>query len=218
MRVLLVEDHVVLAQGLEIILAAMGWEIEAIAGGLSVNELLDQALRFAPDVILLDLHLEGQIGDTINLIRPLRAGGASVVILTGEQDLALLGACIEAGASGVAAKSQPLEEITDLIERAARGDNVISVQRLDQLLAAAEARKAERRRLAIFDCLSRRERAVLAALMDGYSAEAVARMSYVSIATVRSHIRSILVKLDVGSQLQAVAMARQTGWKPDAPD
>jgi DNA-binding NarL/FixJ family response regulator len=56
---------------------------------------------------------------------------------------------------------------------------------------------------------------VLAGLLAGEPAEAIAHRSYVSLATVRSQIRAILLKLGVNSQLAAVAMAREAGWSPD---
>ncbi len=65
--------------------------------------------------------------------------------------------------------------------------------------------------------LTPREQEVLRDLMDGRSAEAIARASYVSLATVRSQIRAVLQKLAVNSQLAAVAKARQAGWRPTSP-
>jgi DNA-binding NarL/FixJ family response regulator len=67
-----------------------------------------------------------------------------------------------------------------------------------------------------FDRLSRREQCVLAALVDGMSAEEIADAHYVSLATVRSQIRGILQKLGVRSQLAAVVHANRVGWTPAA--
>ena len=70
--------------------------------------------------------------------------------------------------------------------------------------------------MAPFQQLSQRERDVLDALVDGRSANTIAAMSFVSITTVRSQIRSVLQKLDVNSQLEAVAAATRCGWSADA--
>lgn len=67
-----------------------------------------------------------------------------------------------------------------------------------------------------FQRLSRRERQVLSALMRGDSARDISRESYVSVPTVRSQIRSILIKLGVSSQLAAVALAYRTGWSDES--
>ncbi len=77
-----------------------------------------------------------------------------------------------------------------------------------------ERRRADDERLAPFRALSPREQAVLAGLLAGDSAETIAHRSYVSLATVRSQIRAVLLKLGVNSQLAAVALAREAGWEP----
>jgi len=82
------------------------------------------------------------------------------------------------------------------------------------LTSLREHRAAERARLAPFERLTTRERIVLGALMDGASAEEIAKSSFVSLATVRSQIRSILEKLSVHSQVAAVALAHRLRWDP----
>ena len=69
-----------------------------------------------------------------------------------------------------------------------------------------------------FERLSRRERQVLSSLMRGQSVREISRDAYVSVPTVRSQIRSILVKLGVSSQLGAVVLAYRSGWKAAEPD
>mgnify|MGYP000607291262 CR=1 FL=1 len=76
------------------------------------------------------------------------------------------------------------------------------------------ARRHDRVRLDPFRQLTARESEVLYDLMQGRNADAIAEASFVSVTTVRTHIRSILRKLDVSSQLAAVAMATGAGWKP----
>ena len=72
-----------------------------------------------------------------------------------------------------------------------------------------------RKALTPFEQLTMREREVLAALVDGLSAEEIAETQYVALTTVRSQIRSVLQKLGVRSQLAAVAHANRVGWKPE---
>lgn len=69
-----------------------------------------------------------------------------------------------------------------------------------------------------FERLSRRERQVLSSLMRGQSVREISRDAYVSVPTVRSQIRSILVKLGVSSQLGAVVLAYRSGWEAAEPD
>ena len=75
-----------------------------------------------------------------------------------------------------------------------------------------DQRRADRRRLAPFESLTPRERDVLALIVDGRPAAEIARRSYVSLPTIRTQIRSILQKLEVNSQKEAAAMARELGW------
>jgi two-component system, NarL family, nitrate/nitrite response regulator NarL len=214
-RIAIVEDHSVLAHGLSLILRQNGHDV--LIPTLDGDTMVDEVRRYRPHVVILDLHLEGAIGDSVPLISPLSADGARVIVLTGETGEAALGACLEAGAGTVAAKSEPLEWIIDLVERAIRGEPLISISRREELLASLRtARQTERTRLAPFARLSTREGEVLVEVLAGRSADEIAAKHVVSIATVRSQIRSILEKLGVASQLQAAAMARNAGWSPDA--
>lgn len=65
-----------------------------------------------------------------------------------------------------------------------------------------------------FEHLTQREAQVLAQLMMGHSVKVIANRSQVALATVRTQVRGILTKLDVGSQLEAVALALRSGWQP----
>jgi DNA-binding NarL/FixJ family response regulator len=91
-------------------------------------------------------------------------------------------------------------------------------QRQELLAALRQQRAADRERLEVFERLTPREAKVLAALMDGKSAEQIATETYVSITTVRTHIRSTLSKLAVNSQLAAVALARRAGWQASSAE
>jgi DNA-binding NarL/FixJ family response regulator len=166
--------------------------------------------------VLLDLDL-GPLGSGLDLIRPVIGAGGRVVMVTGVTDRARLGACIEAGATGVVGKAAGFETLVGTVGRAAQGLPLLDENERQSLLAEARHRREEDgRQLAPFTSLSPREQAVLARLVAGEPAETIADRSYVSLATVRSHIRAILLKLGVNTQLAAVAMAREAGW-PQAP-
>ena len=214
---LIIEDHAVLAQGLGVVLRAIGYRTRVVDPAAGSDAILAEAATFGPDVVLLDLHLGGETGDSYGLIRPLSEGGAAVVVLTGEEDPAPLGRCLEAGAVGVLRKTESLDEVSDAVARAANGESVIPVRCRQDLLAALNTRRAETSaRLGPFATLTRREQEVLAHLLGGHSAEAIASSCFVAVATVRAQIRAILRKLGVCSQLQAVALAREAGWSlPD---
>lgn len=212
MKVLIVEDHELLAGTMAMALRQQGLEVHAAAGpsGAAVVEL---ARKLAPVLILLDLDLGAALGSGLDLIRPLVATGARVVMVTGVADQARLGACLEAGAVGVVSKAAEFSVLIETVNRAIDGGPLMRDEDRQALLdAARDRRRADHDRLAPFDALSPKEQAVLVHLLAGESAETIAERSYVSLATVRSHIRAILLKLGVNSQLAAVALARNAGW------
>lgn len=84
------------------------------------------------------------------------------------------------------------------------------------LLVLRERRASREDRLAPFRQLSRREAEVLAGLVEGWNAEMIAEQAFVSVATIRTQIRSLMQKLGVHSQLAAVAAARRAGWSPSS--
>ena len=212
MKVLIVEDHELLAGTMAMALRQQGLEVHAVAGP-SAAAVVDLARKLAPVLVLLDLDLGSAMGSGLDLIRPLIETGARVVMVTGVADRARLGACLEAGAVGVVSKAAEFSVLIDTVHKAIEGVPLMREdERQDLLHAARDRRRADHDRLAPFDALSPKEQAVLVHLLAGESAETIAEKSYVSLATVRSHIRAILLKLGVNSQLAAVALARNAGW------
>lgn len=213
-RVLVVDDHDLLAESLVVFLRSDGFAAQRVPT-LTATAILEVTTAFQPRVVLLDLHLDhGLLGTT--LIAPLRAAGASVVVMTAERDRARWGACIAAGALSVVSKSDPLERLVDGVREAIELRSLMTPAQRDSLLSELHdqrAKQAERR--AVFAPLTTRERAVLAGLMDGKTADELAGEHVVSVATVRSQIHSVLSKLGVRSQIGAVALARRLDWRDD---
>ena len=212
MNVLIVEDHELLAGTMAMALRQQGFDVHAAAGP-SPDDVVEAARRLVPVLVLLDLELGPPLGSGLDLVRPLVGAGARVVMVTGVTDRARLGACIEAGAAGVVSKGAEFTALMETVTRAADGVALLREDERQALLdEARRRRRADHDRLAPFATLSPREQAVLRRLMAGESAETIADRSFVSLATVRSQIRAILLKLGVNSQLAAVALARQAGW------
>lgn len=210
-RLLLVDDHRLLVETLQMSLSAAGFAVSVAPCG-SFAEVLAEAAAVRPTLVVLDLDLQGA-GFGYDLIGPLRELGAEVLVLTGTTDRIELARCLEAGALGVSSKTAGFASVLDEVRRTAAGETVTPVTIRTQLLAdlAAHRRAADKRR-APFETLSGRERDVLRLICEGHQAAAIAQASFVSLATVRTQIRSILMKLDVTSQVAAVALARQNGW------
>ena len=214
MRVLLVDDHELVAETLALSLRAEGIDVVRCAS-IHSDAVLASIEKHRPDVVVLDLHL-GE-STALPLIGPAIEHGSRVVMLTGETDVVRLAECVEAGASGVLSKGEPYDRLLDELHRAARGEELLPVGRREELSAALRnARSEQERRLNPFAALTVKERAVLAALIEGRSAAQIARDASVSLSTVRAQIAAVLSKLGVNSQLSAVAAARAADWHPTA--
>lgn len=216
-RVVIVEDHRLLALSLRLALTAEGAEVHAVdlreRGG--PDGVVDECLHQHPDVVLLDLDL-GEAGDGAQMIAPLAAAGVRVVVVTGSTDRARLGECLEAGAIGLIEKVEDLDRLVDHVRLAAVGEPLVSAQRRLDLLNECRRQRTDRhRQLAPFEALTARECEVLAALVRGRRVDEVGHELNVCEATARTHVRGILRKLGVKSQLAAVARAREVGWQEE---
>lgn len=214
-RILVVEDHSLLAETLVVALARAGFEDVVVAPDLTPEGVLASAAALQPSMVLLDLLLGVGVAG-VDLIEPLVAQGATVLILTGTDDRLLLAQCLEAGAAGLFDKTQSFVRLVELIEDAALGQTTLTPAAREALLAALRDHRTDAEaRLRPFEKLSRREQEVLAGLMQGQTADVIAEKLFVSLATVRTHVRAVLRKLGVNSQLAAVVLAEHANWSLD---
>jgi DNA-binding NarL/FixJ family response regulator len=215
-RVLIVEDHDLLGQSVALALRADGLVVHR-AEELDPSAVIAAVEQFGPDIVLLDLQL-GESGESgLPLIGPFNERGVSVIVVTGVTDRRRLGECMEAGAFGIVNKTDPFDRLIEAVHNVAAMREIMPPEERDALLAETRRQRAEEaKRLQDFRRLTRREQEILAALMDGKSAEAIAQEWVVSLATVRSQIRSVLTKLGAHSQLAAVALAREARWSPES--
>ncbi len=213
-QIAIVEDHGLLAQSLAYALAGRGitaMVVKDLQPAAVIDALRDQNLA----LVLLDFDL-GDDGIGLDLIKPINELGFRVAMLTGETDPVTLAQCVEAGAVGVISKRDPFDRLIEHIEDVFDGRGILSLATREQLMSGLRShRTREAERSAPFERLTVRESEVLQDLIDGKNAETIARDSFVSVATVRSHIKALLAKLGVNSQLAAVALARRSGWVLD---
>lgn len=218
-RVLIIEDHTLFAESLELALSLEGYDVRRLVlpevGG-SMATLRSTALRSNARIVLLDLDL-GRFGDGMGLIAPLAREGANVVVVTASTDHGRWGACVRQGARKVLSKGRPLQETLSTVRRLHQGLPVMTSDELERLLDAWRSDRMVtddmRRRL---ELLTPREKQVLGALIEGHNVREIARMGVVSEATVRTQVKSILGKLEVSSQLAAVGLAHHVGWQHTA--
>jgi DNA-binding NarL/FixJ family response regulator len=217
LRIVILEDHVLFAESLELALTVEGYDVRRIMipdHAQSPSALIAHVTRQRPRVVLLDLDL-GQFGYGEQLIAPLALAGINVVVVTGSVDRARWGEAIRLGARKVLAKSRPLNDVLATVRRINQGLQVMAPAEREELLAAWSSERAHLVDLqGRLDRLTIREREVLAHLMKGRTVREIAAVGVVSEATVRTQVKSILAKLEVTSQLAAVGLAHQVAWRP----
>ena len=216
-RVLIADDDDLMRAGLVELLGADP-QIQVIGQAATGREAVEQARRLAPDVVLMDVRmpdLDG-IGATRELARSVP--GARVLILTTfEQDDYVFGA-LRAGASGFLLKRARPEELIAAVRTIAAGEALLSpsVTRrvIDRIAQQPTPELADQAKL---DGLTLREREVLALIARGLSNREIAAALAVEESTVRSHVKRILMKLNLRDRVQAVIFAYESGLTPPGP-
>lgn len=198
-KILLIDDHVLIRNGLRIALETIGYEV--IGEAASKTEAFAQIAHKNPDCIIVDINLPD--GSGIEIVRWARDNSPSIaiIVLSIHQDSQHIIAAMKSGASAFLEKSSSLSEIMVTIKHAIAVPSVFSARHL----AAAILENREN----FF--LSSRELEVLAILKTDQSYRDLAKFLSISEATLKSHIASIFRKLDVKSRLAAVNKARQAG-------
>lgn len=213
--VVIVEDHVVLAESLAMTLRLRGLTALIVDVETSRPVAIEGIRDADPGVVLLDLNL-GTAADGVVLIPPLVQEGIHVLVLTGSQDPIRHGQCLAAGADGVLPKSATIHDIVQTIHDVMQGRDPLDAHRTAGLVRKWHSHSARQREIAErFERLTERERQVLHDLVSGMRPTEIALESHVSKHTVRSQVKSILTKLGVASQLEAVSEARRSGWAVD---
>ena len=209
--VLIAEDRSLLAESLAAVLDASDVSVE-IAADLSLSGILEHVDANRPNVAVVAMGIgSGRL--TEDVIGALCGLGIPTLVMTGGEDRLRLARCVAEGAIGIIDKSMNIETLTQMVRDAGRVDSLISDRQRNELEDELRRHRATiRKRLQPFEALTSREREVLMDLTRGLRAQEIAERSFVSVSTVRSQIKSILRKLGVRSQVQAVAAAIESDW------
>jgi two-component system, NarL family, response regulator LiaR len=208
-RVLVVDDHKMVRQGLRTFLSVH--DDLALVGeagdGQAALALYEQV---APDVVLMDLKMPRMDGVAATRALLARHPAACVVALTSFKDEALVAEAVEAGARGYLLKDIEAEALAAAIRAAHRGEPALAPE------AAWALFTASRRGPTVGDDLTDREREVLALMVEGLTNRQIADRLIVALSTVKTHVSSVLSKLGVSSRTEAVALALQQRLLEDA--
>ena len=211
-RVLLVDDHTAIREALAVAFQIEGgFEVVGQAGSLAeARRMLEEVEQV--DVAIVDLGLpDGYGGDLIEELREANPQSQTLV-LSASLDRSQRAQSIEAGAAGTLHKSAQLEEVVESVKRLRRGEVLLPLEDVVELLRfAGSQRRAEYEARQAIDRLTPREREVLQALGEGLDNEGIAQKLHISLRTERNHMSSILAKLGVHSQLQALVFAVRHG-------
>jgi len=201
-RILIVEDHQIVADGLTALLNTQT-DMAVVCHAGSVAESADKAAELDPDVILLDFRLtDGTGADAAAAIRRVNPHAKHIFLTREDSDVARF-AALESGASGFIHKSRAATEVVDAIRTVASGGNLITPSTIASLLNRRRQTESQR------ESLTPREKEVLRLMAGGVASRDIADQLGISYATVRTHIRSLGAKLGVHSKVQAIVKARE---------
>jgi DNA-binding NarL/FixJ family response regulator len=207
LRLVLIEDHQALREGLELLLGRDGIEVLGTAGNAEDGRELIETL--APDVSLIDIRLgeDSGIELTAHLIDadPERR----IVLYTGSSETELLIKGLDSGARGYALKEGTQSELRTALKTVAEGGTYVD-PRLHSALLSRKATQTQR-------MLSKREREIMDLLAQGLTGEQVAERLYLSPETIKTHIRNAMNKLEAHTRVHAIAIALRKGFI-SAPD
>ena len=202
-RVMIVDDHAVVRQGLRVLLESQA-NIE-VAGEASDGVMAVQmAQKLLPDVILMDLIMPGGSGiEAIQQLQKLSIPSRVLVLSSSFEDL-LVKQALQAGAQGYVLKASRTTELIQAIERIAEGQNVLDPAAAQIIMKQVHGHDP-------LEALTARERETFDMLALGLnSAEIAARLS-VSEATIRTHTASVLDKLSLSDKTQVIVYELKRG-------
>jgi two-component system, NarL family, response regulator LiaR len=202
-RILLVDDHSVVRQGLKMFLA-LDSELEVIGEATNGEEALRRAQALKPDVVLMDLLMPVMDGIAATAAIRKALPDTEVIALTSVLEDASVTGAIRAGAIGYLLKDTEQDELVRAIRAAANGQVQLSPQALTRLMREVRAPESP-------ETLTERETDVLRLLAQGLSNKEIGRSLNVGEKTVKTHVSNILSKLGVPSRTQAALYAVKIG-------
>ncbi|MGV0906568.1 response regulator [Mycolicibacter sinensis] len=210
-RLVLVDDHEMVIEGLRAMLTAFSDRIEVVGQAISAEQALAVVADTDPDIVLCDVRMRGESGLDLCLALREREPERKVVMLSVYDDEQYLFEALRVGASGYLLKSISSDDLVHQIELAHRGETVI-----DPGMAARAAGTAARLQRDEFwpgarQGLTQRESEILACMVSGLSNRGIATKLVIGDETVKSHLRSIYRKLGVSDRTGAVATALREG-------
>lgn len=204
-RVLLVDDHEMVRLGLSAYLASQP-DIEVVGEAANGEEGVRLALEHRPDVITMDLVMEGMSGIEATQQLCEKMDQPKIIVLTSFIDDDKVYPVLEAGAMSYLLKTAKAQEIAEAIRQAAKGEPVLATKVTGKMLS--RFRHSEP---ALHDALTDRELEILQLIASGKSNQEIADALFITVKTVKSHLTNIFGKLEVEDRTQAAIYAHRNG-------
>ena len=202
-RIVIVDDHAVVREGLERILAKCA-DIEVVGSASSGEEALRLAAALEPDLVLLDLSLPGMHGLEVLAALQQRERPPRVVVLTVHDDDDIVLGAVRGGAQGYVLKNATRDELLAAVRRVAAGG-----QSFDEVVVRALLRGDQREVLC--SLLTVRELEILRLVAGGQTNKEIAAELFISSDTVKGHLETVYRKLGVSDRAHAGAVAIRNG-------
>lgn len=210
LKVLLVEDHTIVREGLRRVLEEQGLEVagEAADG----REAVIIAGGIAPDIVIMDITMPSLGGiETTRRIRK-ACPGIKVIMLTIHDEETFVYKSFDAGADGYMVKENAVEDLLDAIDTVMRGEVYLSPNFSPKVLEAyRKLSKSGRKKVDDFSRLTNREREILQLIAEGHTSKEIAVMLFISVKTVENHRANIMKKLDIHETAGLVRYAIKIG-------
>jgi DNA-binding NarL/FixJ family response regulator len=208
-RVLLADDQGLVRAGFRMILRAER-DIDIVGEASDGQDAVDQAQALHPDVILMDIRMPGMDGIEATRRITESATGTRVLILTTFDLDEYVYAALRAGASAFLLKDAKEDQLVTAIRVVAEGNSLFAPT-VTRRLIDTFARPVEQTPTAALTALTAREQEVLTLIARGRSNAEIAEQLVVSEHTVKTHVASLLQKLQLRNRVQAVVLAYETG-------
>ena len=202
----------ILGEALADVLTRAGYEVHLAPPGCHPGAVVAEARAVRPELVLLDLPTAQAAAAMADAIEEISREMMRIVVLGPDSSVSRRAAGIPV--DEWASRADSLNSLVDKVQRCAPSGSAprTTERRLRVSPTASHHKINEAGSRQNFDLLTSREQQVLVALMNGTPAVTIARQAFMSPSTVRHHIRSILSKLNVNTQLAAVVAAYQAGW------
>jgi DNA-binding NarL/FixJ family response regulator len=208
----LVDDHEMVLEGLKAVLGRYTGRVRVVASCANAEDAERQVAALDPDVVVSDVRLRGSLSG-LDLCRRLveRDPARKVMLLSAYDDEQYLFQALRAGAAGYLLKWVDGQDLVRQLERAAEGETVVDPTMAGRAVSSAARLQAGEFWPGARLGLTQRESEVLAHLVAGLSNRAIAGKLVLGEETVKSHVRAIYRKLEVGDRAGAVATALREG-------